>query len=222
MINRRLLLIGVPVFGLLILGLGYEWQQRELETNAAARLRQVFATDQGLTESLMGPLGDVTYDEFLRTCDIAVDKRNELIATVRALPPNILTPLREQTISYIRNINELVRAKAHLAQLTMQWQAKRRNHSADFARLEAEYSGLGGPRAAIEYAYRRSIAELSVLAKEMKESSDKFDAIYGKLLAEEEVVVAECRQAGVTFEPSLRKYADSNRAWSARARNAAE
>jgi hypothetical protein len=229
MTYRRLLLIGVPVLGSLILGLGYAWhqyglreRQHQTEIDTAARLRQVFATDQGLTESLMGPLGDVTYNEFLRTCDNAIDKRNELIATVRSLPPNIFAPLREQTISYMKDMNELVRAKAHLTRLTMQWHAKTRNQSADFARFQAGYSGLGGPRTAIEYAYRRTIAEVNALSREMKESSDEFDAVYGKLRAEEEAVVGESRRAGVTFEPGLRKFAEANRAWSASARNASK
>jgi hypothetical protein len=228
MTHRRLTLIWVLTLCSSILVLGYAWQRYQLIerehqvlAETSARLQEVLLSDQGLTESVMGTSDGMTYDEFFRTCDKAIDKRNELVTTVRSLPLNVLAPLRGRIISYIKDMNELVRAKARLMRLLSRWEFKTRTSSADFARFEAEYSGLGGPRAAVEYAYRRSVAEVKALAEEMRESSDEFDALYAKLATEEDGVSEESRRVGITFEPGLRKLASANSALSANARSRA-
>lgn len=148
---RQLLLIGAPVLCSAILIVGYAWhqhelvdRQRRLAAEASARLQEILIKEQGLTESVMETSGGMTYDEFFRACDRSVNERNKLVVEVRLLSPNVLSPFRDRLISYMKSMNELVRAKAQLMRLTMQWQSKTKSYSADFARYQAEFSGLGG------------------------------------------------------------------------------
>jgi hypothetical protein len=224
---HRLVLIGAPVLcSALLLG-GYAWHEyqlaeheHQLVAETAARLREILISEQGLTESVMGPPANMTYDEFFRACDRSLDERNRLVVAVRVLPQNASRLLRERIISHFKAMNELVRAKANLMHLVVRWQSKSKNHSNDLSRLEAEFflTHMGGEREAVEWAYKRAIAEVDALANEMSESANEFDALYDKAVDEEEAVSVEARQAGITFESGLRKFATANKALSARAR----
>lgn len=225
---HRLALISAPVLcSVLLLG-GYAWHQhqaaqhqRRLVAEASARLRDILISEQGLTESVIGMPSGMTYDEFFRACDRSLEEREKLVVAVRLLQPDTLVPLRERVVSHIRNVNELVRAKANLMHLIVRWRSMGgENLLARSARLKAEFFQRygGGEREAIEWAYKRIHVEIDVLAGEINESANEFDALYDKCVNEEQDVLTEARRAGITFEPTLKKLAAENKNLSANAR----
>lgn len=181
-------------------------QQQRLAAETAAKLREAIIKDQELTEPvLQSPVG-MTYDEFFRQCERSIDERNRLVVDVRLLPQDVLGPLPGRVISQMKALNELTRAKAGLMHLLVQWGSKARNHSDDFARLEAEFfrTHTGGEGEAIEWARKTAIAEIATLAKEIKQSADAFDEMYDKATDEDEAICVEAASPASRSNPISR------------------
>lgn len=237
--GRLLVLIVVPVLCFAVFLAGYAvWHQHELVerqrrelverqqrlvVETSARLREILIKDQGLTEQVLQSSAAVTYDEFFRQCDRSIDERDRLVVEVRLLPQDVLIPLRDEIVSQMRALNELTRAKVNMVRLLVLWRSKAGNHSADFARLEAEFlqTHVGGERQAIEWAARTEINEINALARELSQSADTFDGLYDKATDEEEAVSVEARKSGVMIQPQLKEFAAANKALSASARSVA-
>src|SRR5262245_33748350 len=148
LVIRRSILVTVGTLGLCSLTVPYAWRRyeaeqlrRSVEAQASASLREIFESDRVLTESVMESPDSMTFNELLRNCEKAIDKRGDLIARIRALPSNFFNSERKDVANHMKEMNELVRVKGNLLTQLLHLQSLAHGHRANFARFQASYSG---------------------------------------------------------------------------------